>query len=151
MEKGILKQFIDNQYQNLFVSNAGEGLAEVLSCVSPRVTQEMNEALMVPFSGDEIYKALDSIGDLIGEKVTSEVLAMLNGGDMPNGWNDTIIVIISKVKEPKRLKDLRPISLCTVLYKFISKVLANRLKDVLPTTISATQSAFVQGRLIAND
>lgn len=88
---------------------------------------------------------------IIGVQVKKEVLEVLNTGDMPEGWNDTIIVLIPKVKEPEKLKDLRPISLCTVLYKLISKVLANRLKMVLPEVISLQQSAFVPGRFITDN
>jgi hypothetical protein len=87
----------------------------------------------------------------MGDTIIKEVLNVLRGGDMREGWNDTFIVLIPKVKDPSRIKDLRPISLCNVLYKLVSKVLANRLKLVLPDIISDNQSAFVPGRLITDN
>jgi hypothetical protein len=89
--------------------------------------------------------------DMVGDKVTEEVLAVLNGGPMPEGWNDTCVVLIPNNSNPESMKDLRPISLCNVVYKLISKILANRLKIILDEIIPPNQSAFVPGRLITDN
>jgi hypothetical protein len=86
----------------------------------------------------------------MGDHIVDEVLQVLNGGQTVEGWNDTFVVLIPKVKRPNRIKDLRPISLCNVIYKIVSKVLANRLKIILPEIISGNQSVFVPGRLITD-
>jgi hypothetical protein len=62
-----------------------------------------------------------------------------------------VIVLIPKVKNPERIKDLWPISLCNLVFKIVSKVIACRLKEVLDDIISQSQSAFVTGRLINNN
>ena len=42
----------------------------------------------------------------MGDKLVEEVLAVLNGGEILKGWNDTMVVLIPKVKNPRRIKDL---------------------------------------------
>ena len=62
--------------------------------------------------------------------------------------NATFLVLIPKKRGVEDLKDFRPISLVGGLYKWLTKVLANRLKVVLAKVISTSQSAFVEGRQI---
>ena len=88
---------------------------------------------------------------IVGNKVTDAVLDFLHSGNMEPDVNYTHIVLIPKVKKPEKMADFRPISLCNVIYKIISKVLANRLKLILPQIISPSQSAFVPGRLITDN
>jgi hypothetical protein len=80
----------------------------------------------------------------VGEDITREVLHFLNGGGLPQQWNETIVVLIPKVPNLEKLKDLKPINLCNVMYIIASKVLSNRLKLMLPEIISHNQSALVQ-------
>ena len=62
--------------------------------------------------------------------------------------NATFLVLIPKKRGVEDLKDFRPISLVGGLYKWLTKVLANRLKVVLAKVISTSQNAFVEGRHI---
>jgi hypothetical protein len=169
-EEEAMKEVATNYFTKLFTSSTGTRMEELLDRIDSRVTPEMNTMLCKEYTSEEVVDALNSIGDMkapgpdgmhalfykkfwdiVGEKVTEEVLAVLNGGPMPPDWNETCIVLIPKTKDPDCMKDLRPISLCNVVYKLISKILANRLKSILSEIISPNQSAFVPGRLITDN
>ena len=114
----------------------------------------MNESLTPEFKAEEIWRALKQMHptkapgpngmspvffqnywDIVGSKVINCVLNSLNSGVMPSGVNETYICLIPKVKSSQKITEYRPISLCNVIYKIISKVLANRLKSKLTEII----------------
>ena len=89
--------------------------------------------------------------DVVGYDVVNCVLGALNSGLLPCSLNETFICLIPKVASPHKISEFRPISLCNVVYKIISKVLANRLKKILKEVIDESQSAFVLGRSITDN
>jgi hypothetical protein len=167
----LIKPIITDYFSELFSSEVSETNQELLQKVQPKVTTDMNERLLEPFTEEEVKKALHRIGDfkapgtdgmhaiffkkfwgLIGSEVTKEVLEPLNSGVIPAGWNDTAIVLIPKVNDLEVITPFRPISLCNVLYKIIiSKIQAARLKVILPEIISFKQTTFVLGRQITDN
>lgn len=93
----------------------------------------------------EFYK---SAWEVIGKDLVVAVQSFFDTGFLPKGINSTILALIPKKQQAIYMKDHRPISGCNVLYKLISKILANRLKTILPKFISHNQSAFVKGRVL---
>jgi hypothetical protein len=79
------------------------------------------------------------------------VLFCLNYGRSLANINDMNIVLIPKKKVSNRVTDFWPISLCNVIYKMVAKVLANRIKCILPYIISPNQSTFVARRQITDN
>ena len=88
---------------------------------------------------------------IVGEDFTDAVLHFFNSDRLLKELNNTSLSLIPKVANPSRMTDFRPIACCNVLYKCISKLIANRLKQVLPSIIDESQSAFVPGRHIGDN
>ena len=62
------------------------------------------------------------------------------------GLNATFLTFILKFDDVDSLVKFKPIPLCNVIYIIISKVLANRIKSILPLLISQHQSSYAEGR-----
>ena len=65
-------------------------------------------------------------------------------------FNATFLDLIPKGEGADSPDKFRPIALCNVIYKIITKVITNCLKPLLPGLISPEQSSFVEGRQIVD-
>ena len=142
---------------------------EVLLTIETWVSAQMNDKLSADFKAWEVHEAVKQMAPLkargldgmppiffqhfwplVGEEVTTTILQFLHTAIFPCHSNHTFISLIPKVKNLELVFEFRPISICNVLYKIFSKVLANRLKKVLPTVITEHQSAFTKSRFISD-
>ena len=159
-----------NIYQQLFTTSNPKNLKAVLAKIPQLVTIDMNATLTSTFTVDEVERALKQMErlkspgpdgmpplfyqnywSLVGNDVKEAILLYLNTGSLPKTLGHSFITLIPKVKNLEYISQYRPISLSNVLYRVFSKVLANRLKLVLPHIISEQQSAFLIDQLISNN
>lgn len=117
-EQEQLETMASNFYQELFSAQLESSPEGILAHVPRRVTEEMNEILKAPFTAKEVERALFMMGpnkapgpdgftagfyqahwDTIGVSVTNAVLDFLNGGQLPDGVNQTTIVLIPKAAD----------------------------------------------------
>lgn len=157
-------------FRNLFASSNPPLITQALQDFQARVTDDMNSILRADYTAEEVSSALSqmhpikapgpdgmcpmffqSYWHIVGPSVTEIVLGILRGNPIPLHLNRTFITLILKKTTTETMADFRPISLCNVVYKLVSKVLANRLKIFLDKIVSVNQSAFTPGRLITDN
>ncbi|XP_062089071.1 uncharacterized protein LOC133795633 [Humulus lupulus] len=118
-----------------------------------REEKEYKEALdLFNEKSKEKAQLVSALKEKNWDTVKGDLMNVLEGffkdGIIQERANETYICLIPKKINSCRVKDYRPISLVTSLYKIISKVLACRLRGVLADTIADSQGAFVEGRQI---
>ena len=77
---------------------------------------------------------------------------IFNTEKMPSSLKQSVTVLIPKKnKDPRKIGNLRPISLLNTFYKIVTKALAMRLAKVAPNIINADQTGFLKGRYIGEN
>ncbi|KAL6145213.1 hypothetical protein ACLB2K_055901 [Fragaria x ananassa] len=115
-----------------------------------QVSSEQNAEISKPFSLEEIVKATKQLGN--PRHLALMIVASFFHGEISfDKLNKTNIVLIPKVSLLESVNQFRPISLCNNFLKILSKLLANRLKPILPCIISKQQNTFVEGRQIQDN
>ncbi|GJW76253.1 RNA-directed DNA polymerase, eukaryota, reverse transcriptase zinc-binding domain protein [Tanacetum coccineum] len=112
---------------------------------------------------------LDTLGDIFYKTLTTAEAAAMKAwstirddvclaikeffmtGKLLKEVNSTLIALIPKIPNTKLLTEFRPIACCNVIYKCISKILTNRIKNSLDKLVNLNQSAFIQGRNIQDN
>jgi hypothetical protein len=89
--------------------------------------------------------------DLVREEVWEVVEESRASGLVLLALNATFVTLIPKEERVTNPKKFRPIALCNVIYKIITKVVANRLKPILTHVISKEQARYVEGRQIMDN
>ncbi|XP_022573038.2 uncharacterized protein LOC111214447 [Brassica napus] len=168
-EEGI-EEVATVYFQQLFTSSNPSTIDDTIRYIAAQVNDEMNQRLLRIPQDEEIREATFAINPekapgpdgmtslfyqrfwaTVGKDVCTMVREFFITGDFDERLNQTNICLIPKTERPTSMSEFRPISLCNVGYKIISKILSSRLKSILPKIISETQSAFVAGRLITDN
>lgn len=71
--------------------------------------------------------------------MVSEVSQFFRSKKLPEGIKSALICLIAKVGKPEFIHQFRPLSLCNVIYKVFSKVMAHRMQGILGELVGPTQ------------
>lgn len=88
---------------------------------------------------------------IVGVDATKAILEFFRSGRLLKQWNSTSLILIPKTSNADKTKDFRPISCVNTLYKVISRLLTNRIQEILFHVISPSRSAFIKGRLLSEN
>jgi len=137
--------------------------------VKRKLTPEARKWLIRPVTKEEVKQAVFQLNaekapgfdgftagffqknwSLVGEETTEAIISFFTSGRLIQELNHTCIASVPKSLDAIHLNDFRLIFCCNTLYKFITKILANRLLSVIDGLISENQCAFLKDRLISD-
>jgi ribonuclease HI/exonuclease III len=168
-----IKEVAHNYFKDLYSADPMDQLdplAYPISEVPSLITEEDNIMLNRPITDKEIKKAvfrmhpdkapgpdgftvrfLTQCWDIIQKELCKMVRKSQDCNKLGGSTNSSFLALIPKEKGAKSFNRFRPISLCNTGYKIITKIIANRLKKILPKLIPENQGGFVHGRQILDN
>jgi hypothetical protein len=125
------------------------------------VDQEQNDSLMVEVTKEELQKTLHNFQkdkilgsdglpvefysrtfDILGDDLLKTIEYSRTTGQVLSPFNSTFISLILKSDNPQSFDQFHPISLCNNIYKIITKIIENCLKEILVDNISGENLGF---------
>ncbi|GJR98086.1 RNA-directed DNA polymerase, eukaryota, reverse transcriptase zinc-binding domain protein [Tanacetum coccineum] len=165
----IAEQFVKHFKLFLGIEHVVKSLDLSSELFSKRLSEEESNWMVRGVTNEEVKEAMFSIGDsramfsigdsaffkkawhIVGDDVCNAIREFFSNGKMLGEISATVISLIPKTTTPNMVTDFRPISCCNVIYKCLSKVITNRLKDALKKLVNENQSAFIPGRQIQDN
>jgi exonuclease III len=169
-DRNMIGRSFVSHFKHIYTSTNCTPSPELLDLFDCSITDDDNLSLCVIPTESEIFEALSSLGrlkapgpdgftalfyvtywDTIKTTVLSAIWNFFRHNQLLREQNHTFLALIPKKIGASSVQHFRPISLCNIIYKIISKLLANRLKPLLTKFISPFQTAFVPHRHIQDN
>lgn len=162
IEDNLLKAEAISFFKILFMADANTNHTSLHSHLVPQLGEVGSGALMAPVSKEEVRAVVFSMKSymapgpdgfqpiffkhfwrVVGDDLWNLVCNAFLTGHFEECLAETLIMLIPKVDNPMHLRNFRPISLCNVVYRVITKVLVSRLRPFLDDLIGPLQSSFL--------
>ena len=98
-----------------------------------------------------VFCSLGVIGEMLPLSLLATIHSFFSSSKILGEVNATIITLLRKVPNHSTVSEFRLISCCNIIYKCITKLLANSLKACLDILMSPAQTAFIPGRSISEN
>eukprot|EP00253_Pinus_taeda_P006650 PITA_06650 len=166
-----IKRAAHNHFKGLYSeeNNTNQNF-RLLDGIPSSISVEMNHQIESEVTMDEVKRSLYAMNpdkspgpdgftasllqnrwDIMGKDLYKMVHKSQACQKLGGSTNSSFLALIPKEKGANNFNRFRPISLCNIGYKLITKVIANRLRHILPKVIPENQGGFIHGRNLVDN